>query len=106
MPAGSPSWLGTWYLGAQISCVLASCSGLVQKSSEAGGKIVSGSDPGSESLPYSSKLSVTSTSHAFLELARPVARHGQVRFFGVLESKIESSARERRDFLDPVDVDH
>ena len=46
MPTGAQSSLGTWYWGAED--ILS--SGLVQKSSEARGKIVAGSDAGSRSL--------------------------------------------------------
>jgi hypothetical protein len=44
--------------------------------------------------------------HPRFELARPIARNRQIRVFEIFQTNIQSSPRERRDFLDPVHIDH
>ena len=43
-------------------------------------------------------------SHTLFELPHPVARDGQVRVFAVLQTNVQRSSGERRDFLDPLHV--
>src|SRR5438309_1716606 len=43
-------------------------------------------------------------SHTLFELPYPVARDGQVRVFAILQTNVQRSSGERRDFLDPLYV--
>jgi len=52
------------------------------------------------------KANVPLASHPRFELARPVARDGQVRVFAILQANIQASSGERRDFLNPGHVQH
>src|SRR5260370_14135042 len=45
-------------------------------------------------------------SQTLFELSCPIARYGQVRVFAILQTNIQRSTGERRDFLDPLHVHH
>ena len=65
-----------------------------------------GGNPTRYQFPLSIGGGVDLPSYSRFELARPVARHGQVRIFAIFQTNVQRSAGERCDFLNPLHVDH